>query len=198
MYKKKEKINPSVIWITGLSGSGKTSTSKKLYEYMQKKYYKIKWLDGDKIRKKLKIPRNNNSFSLNYRIKLGKKYSKIARSFEKKGYFVIISVMALSKKVLKFNRKNIRDYHEVFINVPKSELKRRDPKKIYKRFFNKEIRNVVGFDLPYYIPINANLKINWKKNMTKQKIFLKILNYLNLNVLKKEKKIDKITATITS
>ena len=54
MKKLKKKLIPGVIWITGLSGSGKTTLSKMFYKYLKKNSYNnVKWLDGDKFRKKL-------------------------------------------------------------------------------------------------------------------------------------------------
>ena len=177
MQKKKKQIKPGVIWITGLSGSGKTTLAKLFNDYLRRKYYKVIWLDGDRLRKKLKLFHNKNTFSFKYRIKLGKKYSKIARSYEKKGFFVIISVMALSKEVFLFNKRSIKNYHEVYINVPLSELKKRDPKKIYKNFQLGKIKNVAGLDIKFEKPKKPSLILNWKKGTTKKDIFKKLKNY---------------------
>ena len=53
--KNKKIAKPGVIWITGLSGSGKTTIAKIIYGKLKTKYSNIKYLDGDSIRKKFKI-----------------------------------------------------------------------------------------------------------------------------------------------
>ena len=174
---KKKKIKPGVLWITGLSGSGKTTIAKIFNTHLKKKYSKIIWLDGDRLRKKLKLFHNKNTFSFKFRIKLGKKYSRIARAYEKKGFFVIMSVMALSKEVFKFNKKFIKNYHEIYLNVPLYELKNRDPKKIYKNFKLGKIKNVAGLDVKFEKPNKPSLIINWKKGMTKKIIVKKLRDY---------------------
>jgi len=174
---KKKKIKSGIFWITGLSGSGKTSIARMFNDYLKKKYLKVIWLDGDKLRKKLKLFHNTNTFSYNFRIKLGKKYSRIARSYEKKGYFVIVSVMALSKEVYKFNKHYIKNYHEIYLNVPLSELKKRDPKKIYRNFQLGKIKNVAGLDVKFEKPLKPSLALNWKKGMTRKIIFKNLKNY---------------------
>ena len=54
------KIEPKIIWFTGLSGAGKTTLSNKLYEHLKNKNFKIKRIDGDIFRKKIK---NRNNFT---------------------------------------------------------------------------------------------------------------------------------------
>jgi cytidine diphosphoramidate kinase len=177
MQMNKNKLKSGVFWITGLSGSGKTAIAKMFNSYLKKKYTKIIWLDGDQLRKKLKLFHNKNTFSFNFRIKLGKKYSRIARSYEKKGFFVIMSVMALSKEVFKFNRRHIKNYHEIYLNVPLSELKTRDPKKIYKNFQLGKIKNVAGLDIEFEKPKKPSLVVNWKKGISKIEVLKKLKNY---------------------
>ena len=56
MFKNhKKKITPGVIWITGLSGSGKSTVAKIIVSKLKKKYSNILFLDGDNLRKKYKI-----------------------------------------------------------------------------------------------------------------------------------------------
>ena len=63
MTKKKIITRPGVLWITGLSGSGKTTISKLIYAELKKKYRNIILLDGDNLRKKiLDIPKSQFSY----------------------------------------------------------------------------------------------------------------------------------------
>lgn len=171
---KKLNLHPGVLWITGLSGSGKTTISKILLVKLKKKYGNLVLLDGDQLRKKLKI-KEKGTFNYNQRKKIGLKYSKICKSYLKKNYFVIISVMALIKFVHQWNKKNLKNYKDVYLKVPLYILKKRDPKKIYQNFRLKKIKNVAGLDLKYDAPQKPSLQINWNKKLTPQKISNKII-----------------------
>ena len=170
MFKnKKKKITPGVIWITGLSGSGKSTVAKIIVSKLKKKYSNILFLDGDNLRKKYKI-KKKNSFDNNSRKKIGLFYAKLCQKYSKEGKLVIISVMALLKNIHNWNKKNITNYKDVFLDVPIYELIKRDPKKIYKNYFEGKFSDVAGLDLQYDIPKNPFIGIKWNKSMTKNKI----------------------------
>ena len=120
----KKKIKPGVIWITGLSGAGKTTLSKILYKKLKINYSNIKLLDGDVLRKKLNI-KNKKSFTYNSRKKVGIKFSKICREYEKKNFLVIIAVMVLIEDVQTWNEKNLKNYLDIYLKVPLYILKKR-------------------------------------------------------------------------
>lgn len=175
---KKKIPKPGVLWITGLSGAGKTTISNLVFKELNKKFIKIKRLDGDLLRRKLKINRDKKTFTLAQRKKNGAIYSKVCKGYENKGYFVIISVMALYSDVYKKNKKNLKNYIDVYLKVPVKELIRRDPKKLYKKFFQKKIKNIAGFDLKFDEPTNCKIKVNWNKKMSPISIKNKIIKYL--------------------
>ena len=174
---KKKTKSPGLLWITGLSGSGKTTISKIIYNNLKKKYTNIILFDGDILRKKLKI-KNLKTFSNDYRTKIGLKYVSICNNKIKNNRkFVIIAAMALIKKV-ENKYKKIKNCNDVFIDVPIKELIRRDPKGLYKKFKKKQIFNMAGLDLDYHKPKNAKLVIKWKKKMTAYSISKQILKLI--------------------
>ena len=77
---KKKKIKYGLLWITGLSGSGKTTVSKIIYNELKKKYTNIILLDGDILRNKLKI-KNSDHFQNNSRTKIGLTYVNICKKY---------------------------------------------------------------------------------------------------------------------
>jgi len=172
----KKRIEPGLLWITGLSGSGKTTISKIIANKLKKKYSNVIHIDGDKIRNKLKI-KNKKSFTNSYRTAIGLKYVKICEQNIKKKKFVIISTMALIKKV-QISYKKLNNSKDVFLDVPIKELIRRDPKGLYKSFFEKKIKNMVGLDIKYNKPLNPTLKIKWNKNLSATKISNRILRLI--------------------
>lgn len=165
---------PGVLWITGLSGSGKTTISKILFSKLKKKYNNIVLLDGDILRANLKIS-TSGTFGYNSRKKIGLKYSAICKKYIDNGYFVIIAVMALHKAVHYWNKKNLKNYFDVFLQVPIKELIKRDPKKIYYKYKKEQIKNVAGLDLKYDKPRKPSLKIIWKSGLSARKISARII-----------------------
>ncbi len=179
MTKKKIITRPGVLWITGLSGSGKTTISKLIYAELKKKYRNIILLDGDNLRKKiLDIPKSQ--FSYKGRKSIGLRYARICKRYIKKNKYVIIAVMALIKDVQTWNKKNLKNYTDVYLNVPLKELKKRDPKKLYKMFEEKKIKNLAGIDLKYDIPKKPKIYINWKKNNSPKNFAKKIIKRIKL------------------
>ena len=86
--------------------------------------------------------------------------------------------MALIKSV-QTEYKKIRNSKDVFLDVPLKELIKRDPKGLYKSFFQKKIKNMVGLDITYDKPLKPTLIIKWNKNLTAFKISKKILKLFN-------------------
>lgn len=160
----------SVIWITGLSGSGKTTISKILKKKISAIYERVVHLDGDELRKCASTIITKNSFSSNDRKRIGLFYSKLAKKIANQNFVVIISVMALQKEVHIWNKKNIPNYYDVMLDVPIKELKLRDPKGIYKKYNQGKIKNLYGLDLQYDKIKKPWINIKWSKKLTKQLI----------------------------
>lgn len=143
----------TVIWITGLSGSGKSTITKKVVERLNEKEIKCVILDGDEVRQVLSM---NSQGSCNVekrdRIELAFMYSKLAKLLESQGHIIIVATISLFKEIHAWNRKNFMDYIEIFIDVSKQDLIKRDPKGIYKALLNGEASNVAGFDLEVDLP----------------------------------------------
>jgi len=142
-----------VIWITGLSGSGKTTISRKVYESIKQKYKNTVLLDGDVIRAALD---NNYGYTLPDRLKGAKQVSGLCRMLDNEGINVVCATISLFEEIQSSNRKNFSKYVEVFLDVDMEELRRRDPKKIY----STPMDNVVGVDLPYDRPKNPDIVLD--------------------------------------
>lgn len=163
------KKNKGILfWITGLSGSGKTTLAKKIFPTIKKKYGPTILLDGDRLRKILKL----NGYSYKERLSNTKIYNQIVKFITDQNINVIISLVGLMHIPRKWNRKNIKRYIEIFI---KSEVKKiilKDKKKVYKN--NKD---VVGLNIKPQLPKAPDIIIN--------NTFEKNLDYLTLELLNK-------------
>lgn len=173
----KKRKSSGLLWVTGLSGSGKSTISLRIKKILSKKYSNIILLDGDILRRKLKI-KKSNFFTYQKRKILGLKYVALCKKLIKNNKFVIIAVMALVKDVQK-SYKKIKNNKDVFLDVPINELRKRDPKKLYKKYFEGKIKNMAGLDIKYDIPKKPSLFIKWNKAVTKRKILNKILKLID-------------------
>jgi adenylylsulfate kinase-like enzyme len=155
------KIAKVIIWFTGFQGSGKTTLSEKLFLFLKKKNRKIKIIDGDIFRFKIK----NFKYDLKSREKVGKMKMEVAKNYYDKGYIVLISGVA-HKKVW---RKNLRisaqgrNYEEIYLKCPlKVSLKRKFHHlgELSKKLFLYKYQEYDNFDLI----INTGSKKNFKKS----------------------------------
>lgn len=166
-----------IIWIIGLSGSGKTKLSNELFKskIIRKNFISI---DGDEYRK-------NISSDLGYtfidRKKNAERISKLVSFLSKKKINIIVSILSNYPTWLKWNKKNIKNYYQVYIKVDKKELFLRNKKKLYL----SRKKNVVGKDIKFNVPLQNDLIF---KNSFKKKdieVFKKkILNQLKKNGIK--------------
>lgn len=158
----------NVYWITGLAGSGKTSIGRELYKRLKKLKPNVVLLDGDILRE---ILGNSLGYSIEERKSLAMIYSRLCKALSEQGIDVICSVISLFKEVHKFNRENIKNYYEIFIECDMKELIKRDQKGIYSKAIRGKIKDVIGVDLTYDKPKKCDLVINnTKKNNLDKKV----------------------------
>jgi adenylylsulfate kinase len=171
--------NGLVIWITGLSGAGKTTLAKAIKEKFTELHQGLILLDGDEMRQ---VFQNENEIVLNYskeeRKNLALKYSKICQILSRQNFNVVIATISMLSEVYEWNRNNIENYFEIYLDVPMSELRTRDQKSIYSSFEKGEINNVMGLDLEVVIPIEPDIHICWNKNVSTESLVQEIYETL--------------------
>jgi len=148
-----------VIWITGLSGAGKTTLANELGNNL--KYIGIPYflLDGDHMRKIFQEDKYEKNYSYEERKKISNKYSRLSLLLASQGYCVITSVISMFEEIYSWNKKNLPGYFEVFLDIPLEELKKRDSKGIYKSFEEGALKNIAGLDLPIQKPADPDMHI---------------------------------------
>lgn len=152
-----------VIWVIGKSGCGKTYFTGKLYKFLKKKKkYKIKWLDGDKFRKKFSP---DLGYSLNDRRKNSKRVQQFCKKFEQKKYIVLASILSLFRDHQKKNRKIFKNYLQIYIKVHTKILKNKNTRFVYS---NK--KNVVGKHIKFFEPYKSDfiIKNNFDEKFEKK------------------------------
>ncbi len=141
-----------VYWITGLSGAGKTSVGKLLYEKMKQKYPNIVFLDGDVLRE---VFGNDLGYTREERIKCAMRYARLCRMLQEQGMNVICCTISMFDEIRSWNREHIANYREIYVKVSMEELVRRNQKGLYsasmealKKQNQKDLYSTSAEDLP--------------------------------------------------
>lgn len=163
-----------VIWLTGISGSGKTSLGLKLKQELEKKHSYVELLDGDMIRDFFE---NDLGYTRQERIQNVKRIAFAAKLVAKNGTHVIVANIAPYYEVRDFIRRHIQDYIQIYLKVSVETAIKRDVKGHYERYKNGEINNIVGIDDTYDIPRECDLLVDTEKETVEESLN-KILNHL--------------------
>ena len=145
------------IWITGLSGAGKSTVSEALMPLLRENEACSILLDGDVLREVFGATAiKGENHNREGRVKLAMKYAHLCRILSQQGVTVVIATISMFAEVHSWNREHISGYFEVYLPVPMEELRRRDPKLIYSRYDSGQITNVAGLDLTVDEPLKAH------------------------------------------
>ena len=161
MLNKKKGI---LFWLTGLSGSGKTSIAKSLYNEINKRYGPTIVISGDDIRNDFKL----KGYDRTSREKIGLMYTNFFKRILDQKINIIFAGIVLIKNVRIYNRKIISNYFEIYIKSNIDQVK-----KIKKAYKLK--KNVVGLDIIPEFPKKADIVINNNFTSSKNEIAKKIL-----------------------
>lgn len=148
-----------VLWITGLSGAGKTTLAREVVDLLRQQGRPALLLDGDELRAALSFGHQESKghgYSRKDRLANAKRYSRLARLFSRQGFTVVVATISLFREVHGWNRLNLPGYFEVYLRVPIAELRRRDPEGLYREFNRGQLDNLVGMDLEIDEPANPD------------------------------------------
>jgi len=121
------------------------------------------FLDGDIVRS---ILGEFSTHSREDRLRLAFIYARLCKNLSSQKVIVVIATVALFAEIHEWNRINLENYFEVFLDVPLDELRRRDPKGIYLGFEKGEISNVAGLDLEVDFPKSPHLHIKFEDGLS--------------------------------
>ena len=160
---RERQLNQSakVLWLTGLSGSGKSTIALHLERKLYNNGYFAQVLDGDNIRSGIN---KNLSFSADDRIENIRRISEIAKLYLHSGVITINSFISPTRSIRQMAKEIIGpdDFIEVFINTPLEVCEARDVKGLYKKARKGEIKGFTGIDAPDEAPLQADIEIKTK------------------------------------
>jgi len=145
-----------VIWIIGLSGAGKTTLANEVIAQVRCVQSNVVLLDGDVIRK---VFGNDLGHTMEDRHANARRICQLGEFLEGQGIHVVCAILSLFPESRSWNRDNLKNYYEVFIDTPMEHLVKRDYKGLYGRFKRGEICDVAGMDIDFQRPDNADLTI---------------------------------------
>lgn len=172
---KKEK--GPVLWFTGLSQSGKTTTANAVYNKLKEKGFSAERLDGDVVRNHKTTDLGFSPKDRNKNIEIA---SSLAKNISEKGIIIVASFITPYKEQREMIREKLDNYIEIFCKCSLDVCEKRDTKGLYKKARNGEIDNFTGISDRYDIPNNADIVLNTNGEKVEDNIST-IFQYLEEN-----------------
>jgi len=152
------KQHAVVIWMTGLSGAGKTTLSYALEQSLFEMGFFVQTLDGDNIRNGIN---RNLGFSEEDRFENIRRIAEISKLFLDCGIITIASFISPTREIRTMARDVIGqdDFVEIYVNSPLAVCESRDIKGLYSKARRGEIKQFTGIDAPYEAPELPGIEI---------------------------------------
>ena len=155
---KRLNQRPCIIWVTGLSASGKSTIANAVEQQLFQRGHMTYLLDGDNLRHGLS---QDLGFSEEDRIENIRRIGEVSKLFLDAGIIVLsafISPFRADRQIAR-NLVNNGDFIEVFVDTPLKVCEQRDPKGLYEKARSGNITNFTGIGSPYEIPDNPEVRV---------------------------------------
>ena len=167
-----------VIWLTGLSGAGKTTIATELERQLFRQRHHTYLLDGDILRRGLCRDLN---FSAQSRSENIRRAGEVAALFADAGCIVIAAFISPFRADRERVRRMLplRRFIEVFVNAPLEVCEQRDPKGLYAKARANQIKDFTGISAPYEVPEHPELELRTDQLVATEAV-AKILDHLRV------------------
>ena len=158
-----------MIWMTGLSGSGKSTVAIGVERELHRRGILCRILDGDNIRAGIN---SNLGFSAVDRKENIRRIAEIGKLFVDTGIVTIACFVSPTTELREMARQIIgeKDFREVYIATPIEECERRDVKGLYARARRGEVKDFTGISAPFEAPTHPDLSLDTSKMTLKQEV----------------------------
>jgi len=176
---EKEKMlnqKAKVLWLTGLSGSGKTTIAKVLEKKLHQQGFLTQLLDGDNIRTGIN---NNLGFSEQDRTENIRRIAEVSKLFLNCGVITINCFVSPTEQIRNQAKAIIgqENFIEIFVNTPLEVCEARDTKGLYAKARKGEVKNFTGISAPFESPQNSNITVE-TENQTVEESANDVLAYV--------------------
>ena len=167
MREKLNGHNGRVVWLTGLSGSGKSTIANALEVELNRQGRSTYILDGDNIRQGLN---KDLGFKTADRVENIRRIAEVSKLMLDAGLIVITSFISpfRSERDAAKSLFNSNEFLEIFVDVPLEIAEKRDPKGLYKKARQGQLPQFTGIDSPYEPPINPDLLLKTNESSLKE------------------------------
>lgn len=172
-----------VVWLTGLSGSGKTTIGRVLQQLLRDKGYKVELLDGDEVRRNLSP---ELGFSRQDREIHAKRVVYISKLLARNGVIAIVSLISPYRSFRAYARGELKDFVEVYVKCSIDTCIKRDPKGLYKKALNGEIADMTGIQDPYEEPLNPEVIVDTDRQSIDECVNVVINTLLRLGYISED------------
>ncbi len=147
-----------VLWFTGLSGAGKSTTARQLAEQLRAGgETRVEVLDGDELRATIC---KGLGFSREDRMENIRRIVYVSNLLHRNGVIVIVSAISPYREMRDYARSHIDRFAEVYVDCPLEECEKRDVKGLYAKARRNEIMHFTGISDPYEPPEHPDITIN--------------------------------------
>jgi cytidine diphosphoramidate kinase len=147
-----------VLWLTGLSGAGKSTIAAIIQNHLIATGRCPVMLDGDQIRAAIADP--HWGFDNESRLMGSYRYARLASLFSSQGHIVIVPTISMFHEVQQWNRTHTPGYFEVYLRTLEQTRRSRDPKVLYRQHQHGQRHEMVGMDLHVEEPLTPDLLID--------------------------------------